>query len=88
MIFPSFIGGLSLNINTYYKKMRADQVVVEVIVSAGPVSPMDVPLEFFPMSIEAIDLENMSDLIINEIILSEENTDTDTDSDSDIDDAA
>lgn len=88
MIFPSFIGGLSLNTQKKQKKMRVDQ---EVIVSAGPVSPIDemvvppmAPSVFFPMSVDALDLENMSDLIINEIVLS----DTDTDSESDIDDTA
>lgn len=83
MIFPSFIGGLSLHTDTY-KKMRADQVV-EVIVSAGPVSPMDippmVPSVFFPMSVEAIDIENMSDveaIVITEIeILSDSESDSD-----------
>jgi len=58
--------------------MRADQVV-EVIVSAGPVSPMDEmvisPAEFFPMSIEAIVLND-------EIEFGRENLQSDSDSDS------
>jgi hypothetical protein len=45
--------------------MRVENEVVEAIVSAGPVSPMDEV--FFPMSIEAITLSDEIDIINNEI---------------------